>query len=49
MAYHAMGDAMMMDITTNARNSFDNNAVMLNTDAPNTFLTPISFILFSAI
>lgn len=47
--YHATGVATSNDITTSVKKSFDNKEVIFNTDAPNTFLIPISLILFSAI
>ena len=39
---------MRKEIITRETNSFDNKFQTLNTDAPNTFLTPISFLRCSA-
>ena len=42
VAYHAMGEARINAITTSLIKSFESNNTRLETDAPNTFLTPIS-------
>ena len=43
-----MGVAMKRDMITKTANSFDNKPHTLNTVAPNTLRTPISFVLCSA-
>ncbi len=40
--------ATRQEMITNTMNSFDNNFHRLNTDAPTTFLIPISFVRCSA-
>src|SRR6185436_17449967 len=45
IAYHATGKAMIEAINTKPKNSFDTNTKISGTDAPRTFLTPISFVL----
>src|SRR5204862_54507 len=42
IAYHATGEARINAITTSLIKSFESNNTRLDTDAPNTFLTPIS-------
>src|SRR4051812_12469210 len=42
---HAMGEAIVNASNTNDKRSFDNKETICVTDAPNTFLTPISFVL----
>src|SRR2546423_9288016 len=49
IAHQATGTANNIDMITSFRKSFDNNLVILATDAPSTFRTPISLIRFSAI
>src|SRR5688572_22368623 len=49
MKYQAKGTPMNNETATRAINSFDNKPHKLNSDAPNTFLTPISFVRCSAI
>ena len=49
IAHHAIGDAIKMAIPTNFKKSFESNATMLVTLAPNTFRTPISFMRCSAL
>ena len=49
IAYQAMGVAMIIDIMTRMRKSFESKVVIFITEAPKTFLIPISFILISAI
>ena len=44
MAYHATGNAMIAATATSFKKSFDSNPTIVVTLAPNTFLTPISFI-----
>src|SRR5688572_7902 len=41
--YHAMGTAINIEMKINLKKSFDNITAMPFTDAPNTFLIPISF------
>src|SRR5258706_11020768 len=47
--HHASGKANTAEIITSLRKSFDNMETILVTVAPSTFLTPISFVLCSAI
>src|SRR6185312_1277964 len=47
--YRATGIATAHEMITRLIQSFDNIFQILNTLAPNTFLTPISFVLCSAI
>src|SRR5688572_4420189 len=49
MKYQATGNAMIEATRVSFRKSFDNNATTFGTEAPKTFRTPISFVLFSAI
>ncbi len=49
MAYHAIGEAMQMEIATSFKKSFESKPTMLATLAPNTFLTPISLVRCSAL
>ena len=44
MMYHATGDAIRKATRTSLIKSFDNNITMFETEAPNTFRTPISFV-----
>ena len=46
--YQATGNASTEAINVSFTKSLDNNVTTLGTEAPNTFLTPISFVLFSA-
>src|SRR5688572_26430757 len=49
MKYQASGDAMINAITTSFKKSFDSRVAIFGTEAPNTFLMPISFRRASAI
>src|SRR6266496_3226211 len=49
IANHAIGTAITTAININLVNPVDNRYTTLNTEAPNTFLTPISFVRCSAI
>src|SRR4030095_6561640 len=44
IVHHATGKAIMNDATTNWIKSFESNATIRASLAPNTFLTPISFM-----
>jgi hypothetical protein len=46
---YATGVAITKAIATSLIKSSDSNATILETDAPNTFLTPISLVLFAAL
>ncbi len=46
--YHARGDAINSAIAISFTKSFDNKLMILVTDAPNTFLIPISLVRFTA-
>ena len=48
MMYQATGVAISSEIITSNRKSRDNSAEIFSTDAPSTFLIPISLIRFSA-
>ena len=45
ITHHATGDATRMEINTSFRKSLDNIITILLTEAPTTFLIPISFVL----
>ena len=45
IAHHASGAAIINASITNCKKSFDSKVTICETDAPNTFLTPISFTL----
>src|SRR6185503_15518464 len=47
--HHDTGNAINKEMPTSFKKSFDNIVVMLVTDAPTTFLIPISFLLFCAV
>src|SRR6185436_11716409 len=49
IAHHAIGDAMMMAIITSLRKSVESIFVISCTDAPKTFLIPISLIRWLAV
>jgi hypothetical protein len=44
MTNHAIGEAITKAIITSLMKSLDNNKTILDTDAPNTFLMPISLV-----
>src|SRR5688572_16669593 len=44
ITHHARGNAIKLAIITNLIKSFDNNMRIFDTEAPRTFLTPISFV-----
>ncbi len=46
--YQAMGDAISKAININTKKSLDSNRIIMGTEAPSTFLIPISFVLFTA-
>ena len=47
MKYHASGEAITKAMITSFKKSLLINPTMPDTDAPNTFLIPISFVLFT--
>ena len=49
ISHHETGKAISNEINTSFKKSLDNMVVMFATDAPITFLTPISFLLFCAV
>src|SRR5579871_1005501 len=49
IAHHANGKAISTATKTSFKKSLDNIIVILFTDAPTTFLMPISFCLFCAV
>ncbi len=48
MKYNANGVAIKKDSKTNRKKSIDNNVTMPDTEAPSTFLIPISLTLLTA-